>query len=71
MSTSTLACPQCKEPVAVRHHSGRLSVCEGVRVVIAEGYVRLMCWMRSCPRGDGHRSAAGTWAGLSFIVGKR
>lgn len=55
----------------MRHHSGRLSVCEGVRVVIAEGYVRLMCWMRSCPRGDGHRSAAGTWAGLSFIVGKR
>jgi hypothetical protein len=34
MSTSTLACPQCKEPVAVKHHSGRLNVRAGVRMVI-------------------------------------
>ncbi len=44
MSRSILHCPTCKSAVAVKHHSGRIQVELGVRVVIlTSGEVELRC----------------------------
>lgn len=44
MSRSILHCPTCKSAAAVKHHSGRIQVELGVRVVIlTSGEVELWC----------------------------
>jgi hypothetical protein len=43
MSTSNINCPKCKNPVAVKHHSGRIRVVHGVLVVLTSAGVQLSC----------------------------
>ncbi len=43
MSRSIIACPKCKEPVAVKHHSGRIVVRDGVKVAIVANEIELRC----------------------------
>lgn len=43
MSRAIISCPKCKHPLAVRHHSGRIRVCDGVRVVVMARGVELTC----------------------------
>ncbi len=43
MSRSVIACPKCKHPLAVKHHSGRIRVRDGVGVVIVAAAVELTC----------------------------
>jgi hypothetical protein len=43
LSTSNINCRKCKKPVAVKHHSGRLRVCEGVMVVVRKLAIELTC----------------------------
>lgn len=46
MSTSNITCKKCRQPVAVKHHSGRIRVCAHVVVTITRQdawKVRLTC----------------------------
>lgn len=43
MSRSIIACTKCKEPVAVKHHSGRIVVRDGVKVAIVYEGIELKC----------------------------
>lgn len=43
MSTSSINCRTCKNPLAVKHHSGRIQVCTGVRVVLTATGAELTC----------------------------
>ncbi len=43
VSCSFITCPKCKHPLAVKHHSGRILVCDKVRVALVKAGVELTC----------------------------
>jgi len=43
VSRSTIACSKCQKPLAVKPHSGRIAMSEGVKVVLVESQVKLTC----------------------------